>query len=540
MMSNVSLLRKSQFIKHTECAQCGSSDANGLFDDDHQYCFACNAYVQGNDITADYVEQFKKNKPTMKEFKEYVDITYCSIPARNITQSTCVSYDVKATDDKHYYPYTNENGEIVAVKIRGVKDKSFRTDGEFKEGLLFGQSKFSGGGKYVTIVEGELDALSAFQMMGSKYPVVSIKTGAASALRDCKDNYEWLNSFEHIVVCFDQDEPGLKASKEVAELFGNKVSIVKHKAGFKDASDYLQSNQSKDFTDVWWNAEQYVPDGIISAQVLLEDLKKPLTKAPVLYPWEGLNKMLYGLRTSELVVLAAGSGLGKSTIVRELVSNILNKTEEKVGLAFLEETPERTMRGLVGLEMAKKIHLPDAIYDPEEVERVYDRLDLKNRVFLWEHFGSNDIVNVLNRLRYFVKVLGCKWLVLDHLSILVSDQAGGDERKNIDMVMTKLRTFVQEVNCGLLLVSHLKRAEGKSLEDGAVTSLGMLRGSGSIGQLADAVIGAERNSQAPDIRERNTTHVRVLKSRYTGYTGPACSLFYDDATGRLQEIRDVL
>jgi len=73
-----------------------------------------------------------------------------------------------------------------------------------------------------------------------------------------------------------------------------------------------------------------------------------------------------------------------------------------------------------------------------------------------------------------------------------------------------------------------------------VTSLGMLRGSGSIGQLADAVIGAERNSQAPDIRERNTTHVRVLKSRYTGYTGPACSLFYDDATGRLQEIRDVL
>ena len=149
-------------------------------------------------------------------------------------------------------------------------------------------------------------------------------------------------------------------------------------------------------------------------------------------------------------------------------------------------------------------------------------------------------MNVLNRLRYFVKVLGCKWLVLDHLSILVSDQAGGDERKNIDMVMTKLRTFVQEVNCGLLLVSHLKRAEGKSLEDGAVTSLGMLRGSGSIGQLADAVIGAERNSQAPDIRERNTTHVRVLKSRYTGYTGPACSLFYDDATGRLQEIRDVL
>ena len=126
--------------------------------------------------------------------------------------------------------------------------------------------------------------------------------------------------------------------------------------------------------------------------------------------------------------------------------------------------------------------------------------------------------------------------MLDHLSILISDQAAGDERKNIDMVMTKLRTFVQEVNCSLLLVSHLKRPEGKSLEDGAVTSLGMLRGSGSIAQLSDAVIGAERNSQADDLIERNTTRVRVLKSRYTGYTGHACSLFYDDFTGRLREV----
>ena len=88
-----------------------------------------------------------------------------------------------------------------------------------------------------------------------------------------------------------------------------------------------------------------------------------------MYPWDGLNKMLYGLRTSELVVLAAGSGLGKSTILRELVSHLLENTDEKVGLAFLEETPERTMRGLVGLEMNKKIHLPDAVYSEEEVEK---------------------------------------------------------------------------------------------------------------------------------------------------------------------------
>lgn len=528
---------ESRFIKHIPCPECGSSDGNGIFTDGHQYCFVCNTYVDGDGV----IEKNYKAKPIMnKEFKDYDNARIASISDRNINQNTCNTYGVKQNDNVHYYPYANESGALVGLKIRNVADKTFRTDGDWRETVLFGQNLFPKGGKYLTICEGELDALSAYQMMGSKYPVVSIRNGAQSALKDCKDNYEWIDSYEKVVICFDQDEAGQKAAKEVAELFGNKASIVKHKAGFKDASDYLQVNKSVEFNNAWWNAETYVPDGIISAGTLIDDLKKPLSKAPVSYPWDGLNKMLYGLRTAELVVLAAGSGLGKSTIVRELVSHILNKTDEKVGLAFLEETPERTMRGLIGLEMGKKIHLPDAVYNPKEVEDVYYKLDLNNRVFLWEHFGSNDIVNVLNRLRYFVKVLGCKWLVLDHLSILVSDQSAGDERKNIDMVMTKLRTFVQEVNCGLLLVSHLKRPEGKSLEDGAVTSLGMLRGSGAIGQLADAVIGAERNSQAVDLIERNTTHVRVLKSRYTGYTGPACSLFYDDTTGRLREVKEVL
>lgn len=526
----------SQFLKHIPCGNCGSSDANSLFDDGHQFCFSCQAYVAG-DGQAEYKP---KVKPMNKEFKDYDNASFFPIADRHISQATCSTYGVKTSQGKHYYPYTDVNGAMVGMKVRSVADKTFRADGDWKQTVLFGQNLFSKGGKYLTITEGELDCLSAYQMMGSKYPVVSIRNGAQSALKDCKENYEWIDSFDKIVICFDADEAGMNAAKEVAELFGNKASIVKHKAPMKDASDYLQNNKSVEFNTTWWNAETYVPDGIVSAGTLLDDLKTPLQKAPVTYPWDGLNKMLYGLRTAELVVLAAGSGLGKSTIVRELVSHILNKTDEKVGLAFLEETPERTMRGLIGLEMGKKIHLPDAVYNPKEVEEVYFKLDLNNRVYLWEHFGSNDIVNVLNRLRYFVKVIGCKWLVLDHLSILVSDQSGGDERKNIDMVMTKLRTFVQEMNCGLLLVSHLKRPEGKSLEDGAATSLGMLRGSGAIGQLADAVIGAERNSQAPDMIERNTTHVRVLKSRYTGYTGPACSLYYDDSTGRLKEIKDTL
>jgi twinkle protein len=475
-------------------------------------------------------------KPMNKDLSFYDNAASTSIPDRGIHSASCLAYGVRLARDKHYYPYYDADGTMVAIKTRSVEDKQFSIAGDFKQAMLFGQNLFAKGGRYLTITEGELDALAAYQMSGSKYPVVSLRNGAQAALKDCQAQYEWIDSFENIVLCFDDDEPGRKASQAVAELFGGKVKLMKHKKGYKDACDYLSNGDSKEFIDAFWSAEGYVPDGIINAGVLLEDIKKPLGVAPVLYPWTGLNKMLYGIRHAELVTLAAGSGLGKSTILRELVSHILNNTNEKVGLAFLEETPERTMRGLIGLEINKKIHLPDAIYDPQDIDRVYEKLDLNNRVFLWNHFGSNAIENVLSRLRYFVKALNCKYLVLDHLSILISDQAGGDERKNIDMVMTKLRTFVQEMNCSLLLVSHLKRPEGKSLEDGAVTSLGMLRGSGAIAQLSDAVIGAERNSQADDIIERNTTNVRVLKSRYTGYTGYACSLYYDDSTGRLREV----
>jgi len=537
--------KESKFLKHIACSACGSSDANSLYDDGHQYCFNCETFLDGTDSEihrkpSQAVQEASKplviprlvpkaTKPT-----ETVLDPLLGIPDRGITTDTCRHYQVKGDSDKHYYPYGSD-----IYKVRNVKEKQFHWQGK-PELPLFGMDRFTSGGKAVTIVEGELDALAGFQMLGSKYPVVSIRSGASGALKDCKAAYEYLDGFDSIVICFDADEPGQKAAQSVAELFGAKAKVFKHKAEMKDACDYLKANDAATFVSLWWKSEQFKLEGVIEAEKLRELIKKPLEVAPILYPWDGLNRMLYGIRPAELVTFTAGSGLGKSTILRELVIHILKNSKENVGLAFLEETPERTMRGLIGLELNKKLHLPDAIYTPDEVDRAYDTLGIGQRVFLWDHFGSNEIDNVLSRLRYFVKALGCSYLVLDHLSILVSDQAAADERKNIDMVMTKLRMFVQEMKVSLLLVSHLKRPDGKSLEDGAVTSLNLLRGSGSIAQLSDAVISAERNSQAESIEERNTTKVRVLKSRYTGYTGHACDLFYEDAIGRLKEIKDIL
>ena len=466
-------------------------------------------------------------------------IVYQNIPDRGIGSATTKFYGVEVDDNRHIYPYTDTDGAVVAQKYRQIDTKSFRIAGDSRDAVLFGQSLFSAGGRYVTITEGELDAMAAYQMLGSKYPVVSIKNGAQAALKDCKAQYEWLDSFEHIVISFDSDAPGKAAAKEVAELFGAKcktVTLTKH----KDACDYLSKGDSKTYIEQWWAASPFVPDGIVAGTTLWELVNKPVDKAEVTYPWAGLNELTYGIRKGELVTVTAGSGLGKSLFLREVVYHIMQTSDSNIGLLFMEESVYKTARSIMSMAINKPLHLPDTEVTDEEMRQAFEATLGTDRLFLFDHFGSMGIDNVVARIKYMVKALDCKYVILDHISILVSDQQHGDERKYLDEVMTKLRMLVQETNVALLCVSHLKRPNGAGHEEGAATSLAQLRGSGSIAQLSDMVIGLERHAQHEDATERNTTHVRVLKNRLSGMTGECAHLLYNPSSGRLSEVKEIL
>lgn len=527
---------QSKFVKHIPCEQCGSSDAGSLYDDGHTYCHICGHYSRG-DVTDDYYENNVVTLPNTRKdmIKEHQERK--SIPDRAITLSTVEKYSVAVKDGKHYYPYFDANGTLCAYKVRDCEHKQFTVQGDFNKATLFGQSLFTKGGKYVTLVEGEIDAMSAFQMTGSQWPVVSIRNGAQAALKDCKANFEWLDSFETVVVCFDDDEPGKKAAKEVAELFGNKAKIVKHIDGYKDANEYLVAGAVKEYTKAWWAAETYIPDGIVNAADLWEEVNTPEKPADALYPWKGLNNLLYGMRQAELITITAGSGLGKSQFLREILYHILKTTDMKVGAMFMEESVKKTARSIMSVHANKKLHLPDTVVTEEELHEAFNQTLGTGRVFLFDHFGSTSSDNILNRIRYMAKALDCRVVFVDHLSIIISGQDQHDERKAIDVLMTKLRTLVQELNITMFCVSHLKRASGdKGHEDGSSVSLSQLRGSGAIAQLSDAVITLERNSMAEDPEERHTTKVAVAKNRFNGDTGPACHLRYNTETGRMLEV----
>ena len=531
---------QSKFVKHEACDSCGSSDAKAVYSDGSGYCFNCKTYFKASEP---FVDQGRgkvlpmSNKAVVEPIKAITG-QFLSIPDRGITKATCEAYGVRQTETDHYYPYTDGSGNDIAYKIRSVPNKQFRSQGNIKDALLFGQAMWNKGGRYVTVVEGELDALAAYQMMGSKYPVVSIKNGAQSAVKDCQAQYEWLDSFETIVLAFDADEPGREAANGVSELFGSKVKIVKFGDGYKDACDYLKDSKGADFVKAWWAAEQYVPDGIIAGSDLLELVMQPLPKAQAHYPYVGLNGMTGGIRQQEMVVVTAGSGLGKSQFMREIVWQLLRETQENIGIMFLEESVKRTALSLMSLAINKPLHLSEVEADDRDKKEAFDKTLGSGRLYFYDCFGSTAIDNIISRVRYFARGLDCRYILLDHVSIVVSDQGHNDERKALDEIMTKLRMIVQETGVSLFVVSHLRRPDGKGHEEGAATSLNQLRGSGSIGQLADMVLGLERAAQHEDPIERNTTRVRVIKNRYSGETGKACAVLYDKYTGRMTEINE--
>tara|TARA_R110000765_G_scaffold110186_2_gene201511 strand:- start:2190 stop:3896 length:1707 start_codon:yes stop_codon:yes gene_type:complete len=532
----------STVVSKGVCNTCPSSDANVLFSDGHHYCFSCNTYTpaNGTDIK-EYSMPQQETRQTNHDW-EYNELTDRKIKIETAKKYNVMSESYGSDITTHSYQYHSVDGTKLGVKIRNVKTKEMYSSGDIKSAALFGQHLFPKGGKFITITEGECDAMAAYELLGSKFPVVSVKTGAAGACRDIKQQLEYLDSYDNIVLSFDDDPQGQKASREIAALFEpKKVKIQKMNAseGLKDANDYLRAGKYEEYNRLWWSSEVYTPAGIINLADLGDDLFDDGDQETCLYPWKGLNDKLYGIRTGELVTFTAGTGTGKSSILRELMYHVLSNTDSNIGVLALEENVKQTCFHLMSVPANDRLYLKEVRegYDQDKLREFQNLTVGTRRFFAFDHFGSISNEEILQRVRYMIKAMDCRFIFLDHLSILVSGQEEGDERRSIDLLMTKLRSLVEETNCALLLVSHLRRTSSdKGAEDGKEISLGHLRGSQSIAQLSDAVVALERNQQADDPTEANTTRVRVLKNRYAGDNGIACALQFDKGTGRLTEI----
>ncbi len=531
----------SRVVNREPCPSCGSRDNVAVYEDGGKHCWTpnCDYHVHSSSYNDEVRETRGHNTMTQSTPVEFTGVL-SDLGDRKIPKSICehfgvlVTYDQAGSIDKHYYPrYTKADKKLCSTKIRLVQTKGFYSTGTKEDVAMFGYNKCKGKGR-LTITEGELDAMAVAEMNGKQWDVMSLNNGAQGAAQELREMLDYIEKYDEVRFCFDMDEHGDKAWDAVKDIL-EPGKALRVRLPLKDANAMLMANRIKEFKSAWWAAEVYTPDGIVNGGDIWEDIINRLDVESVPYPYEGLNELTKGLQQGTVITVTSGSGMGKSQFIREMEHWLFSTTDDKIGVLALEESKAITGLGIMSIEANQRLHV-DRDVPKSEIQGFFDKTLGTRRFYLFDHFGSTSEDNIMNRLRFMIKGCGCKWIFLDHLSIVVSDQEGGDERKNIDAIMTKIRTLAEETGATIFVVVHLKRPEGKNHEEGGRVTLGQLRGSGSIAQLSDFVVAFERNQQAEDINERNLSTVRVLKNRWTGETGVATRLLYDKNTGRMTEM----
>jgi len=551
---------KELIVEHNQpCPSCGSSDARQVYSSGSSYCFSCRKYFPPeNGTKTEYAIKTRNNEDFDDEAGNTVEVKtdnkddnkiaeiltypFRGFKERKISKVVCeffgvrVSYDHEGKIAEHYYKYDG------GYKVRKLP-KRFHFVGKF--GGLFGQSLFPSGGKRVIITEGEIDALSVAEASQEKYqkiyPVVSLPSSSATG--EVLPLREWFRSFKEIVLFLDNDDPGHEATSKLIRILGvDKCKIVKLPPECKDANDVLVKLGWERVNQCIWDAEAFKPAGIIGRADIWKQIVARNKIPSIPYPGclDGINSKIKGMRAGEIALLISGTGCGKSTIVREIVLHRLEITTGKIGIISLEESPGETGIKLASMSIRRNPANEDISDEDLKVgfDAVFGDDNDDERVIVLDHQGSIKDESIIDQLEYMC-LMGCDALLVDHITILVSEGADGlTGNEAIDKIMNDLLRVVKKHNVWLGLVSHLRKVSvgGKSFEEGKLPTMDDIRGSGSIKQVSMDIIAFARNLTAVDPVERNTIQMSVLKSRTVGITGRVAGAVYHQETGRLSSV----
>lgn len=526
---------------------CKSSDARRVYEDGTSFCFSCKSFfpkVAGEVITREegdrYIAKARQKTPDdlMKELNEIKSLPCRGFVERKISKTVCeffgvkVSYNSDGQIDTHYYPYDGGS----AYKVRELP-KTFKWVS--KSTSLFGKDKFNGGGRKLIIVEGEVDTLTVAEVSQNRYGKIYPVVGLSSAVmtKSLLENREWIRSFGEVILALDEDTAGREALEAAIKIVGvDKAKIAKLPA--KDPNEVYLKFGADTLQQAIFDAAAYVPSGIIRKEALWEALVSYNNTPSHPYPecLEGVNKKTKGKRLGEISLFVSGTGSGKSSLMREILYDVLKTTDSKIGVIALEESPAETARKFAGLALNKNPAYEELSLD--DLRPGFDEVFGDDRVIVLDHQGAETNDGIVSKIEYMA-LAGCQYIVLDHITIAVSEGSHGlTGLEAQDKMMNELLKVVKRMNIWLGLVSHLRKTQGqgKSFEEGKLPNLDDIRGSGSTKQISMDVVAFARNMSHPDETVRNTIKMSVLKCRYTGLTGPVNGAAYDFKTGRLHGI----
>lgn len=536
------------------------------------------AYEKGKYVTRDK-EAFAP-KETLKEVLEF---PFKAIESRGISKATCEKFGVRAaiseedgkTVEAVYFPSYNQKGKITGFKKQDLTlDKSekyhWSTIGSVSiSNKLFGQDvaeKVQRKRTTLVYTEGEHDTLACYQAMcdqvkGTKFAglepfVVSLPLGTGNAVEATLHNNEFVHSFDSLCIFFDDDYctpaekakhilKGHEAREAVAgALVGSPISlfVVTTDGGFKDASDMLQAGKSEELAKlVQFGKRAYSAEKITRASdISFEELVEKRPEGLYINCFPQLMNKIHGFRKSELVLLTSPSGVGKSSVTSIFASGFI-EAGERVGMIYLEETNRETLQRMV----ASKLHVnynkfkndPLSCASSEDIKQAYDSIVDDDQLIMLGHFGSLPITELMSKIKHMHLVEKCGYIILDHLSVVISGSDIANERKELDMVMTELAAFCAANSVCIIAVSHINRSGAndfkpeKGKEDKPFwikVTKEQMRGSAALEQLSFIIIGLEPEIK-PD-RSRGNVRLTVLKNRPWSYLGVADEFCIDDNT----------
>jgi len=501
------------------CPFCESSDAfsynseTGVFK-----CFSCGATptTKGGLVFDGKNLETKESSFGGGSYKEH----------RGVTAQTMRKYNVLTTDREQIYPYPSGG-----KKVRLLNHKEFYTKDLKGNSELFGQDKFPSGGKFITITEGELDALSAYQMINSgnyNNPVVSLPSATPSyKLWDAVKPY--VDSFEKIILSVDNDEPGNKLAERISQMFPGKVYRVEH-GQYKDANDFLQAGRAQEFRNLWWKAERIKPDAILCTE---DDFNRLYEETPNHEYFKTgipeLDERILGIHKGYFTVIGGITGRGKSEFMRYLEYTALTQTEYKIAILHLEETQLRSLLGLVSYDLGTNVTRKDLIEEKvleHEVKQSLAKFAEGGQLHEFSLATDETHYDLIDRIRYLVAAMGVDYIFFEPIQDVVSGNTSEKESLLSDLANT-LSRLAPEINVGIVTIGHLNDdMEFKYCR--------------TIGQKAAFEILLERDIETDDPVEANRTYIRVgRKNRVGGGSGPAGAVDFDKESYTLEPVKPV-
>lgn len=440
-------------------------------------------------------------------------------PIRSISPRTMKFYNYQINRDKkcHIANYCDTAGNTVMQQLRDA-DKKFPLLGDKNnKGMLYGQWKFTPDERvFITITEGQLDALSIAEVFDCKYPVVSLPQGAGSAASTLLEHAKYLEGFKYIVLAFDSDKPGRDATSACLRLFEpGKIRVAKLPR--KDANEMLVAGESAELRQCIYNAVEYIPAPILTGQALLDTLKGYEQKTRK-WPWRQANNVINPIFIPGIYTIAAWPGVGKTIVVADIMRSVIREGG-KIGVISLEESTPKLLLKLAA--MISGVNLREIRDRPLTEAEIEMARSTAESIVTFDHrtYGS-DLVTIVDNLPYIAQALKCEFIIFDNLSFAATNLAE-DERRGIDKAMLALKDSSTKYNYVLFNICHLN-------DDSDDFRNCSIRGSRAVHMYSDYEIYLGRDVETEDKNLRNTLTFFVKKDRETGEdTGKSFELKYD-------------